>query len=1047
MRLFGAGSWLTASSKQNAKPRRARGGPRRATTLRLEPLESRQLMTVTLSQPLNIVEPAGKDVLVPLTAGDSGNQPITYQFQSSSPNVTLSLVSPTSQSLRLTVSGTDKSGNAFTGVMILHLFEDLAPLNTARIKQLVGQSFYNGTTFGRVLDGFVSQAGFSNTGAPLNTGNPIQDEFSRGLAFTGPGLLAMANAGPDTNDAEFFITAVNAKASNNPITLADMPQTLNYKYTIFGQLVSGAEIFNKMMQVNVTTNPPLGGEASKPISPITITSADLITDTQNAVLRVSAPVSAAGTTATVTVTATGGGGATNQKTFTVNVQADTVSDPPFLGTVPASLSTPTNLPATFTLTSTDVDNTGVAYTVVDRATFAAPANVDVSINQASGQVTLTPKAGFTGTVNLLAGVRKSSAPDAKANYDTQALSLTVTTSTTATLSLPNLSGKQGETVVVPITISNPHPAGTSGLATANIGVTYNPAIFDVTTADIQKGSLTGSGWTLTPTINTTTGQILINLVAASGQQLTGTAAGTLAVINFKIKSGAALGATPIKIAGSVSPNGTTVSTAFTDSNNAALTISPAPTNESNNPVVGNVNVQALATSPTAPVNLASSFNQVGSTAKGAKFRGGLDGDGQALNGSLMGATQVIDGLTFNLGGMGANNIIAATGQVINLAAGQFSRLALLATSVYGSQLNQVFTVKYSDGTSSTLTQNLSDWLQPKTFSGESIGISAGPWNTAGRRSKHNAFVYRYDITLDSTKTVSSITLPNNPNVKILAMTEVGVANAPTGLSATAAAGGINLAWTAPGGTVTGYNVYRGTAAGGESSTPLNSAPLAGSATSFTDATAVAGNKYFYTVKSINNGAVSSASNEANATATNTATSAIVDLSTAFNLVGITARGARFSGGLDGAGQALNGSVLGVSQTIESVNYKIGAVGANNVVTSTGQTISLPPGQFARLSLLATSVYGNQANQVFTVKYTDNTTATLTQTMSDWLEPKGFSGESIGVSTGSWNVSGRRSSHNAFVYRYNLTLDASKTVSSITLPNNVNVKVLAMTLVK
>ena len=53
------------------------------------------------------------------------------------------------------------------------------------------------------------------------------------------------------------------------------------------------------------------------------------------------------------------------------------------------------------------------------------------------------------------------------------------------------------------------------------------------------------------------------------------------------------------------------------------------------------------------------------------------------------------------------------------------------------------------------------------------------------------------------------------------------------------------------GTITGYNVYRGTAAGGESTTPINSSPLAATATSYADTTAVAGNTYYYVVKAIN----------------------------------------------------------------------------------------------------------------------------------------------------------------------------------------------------
>ena len=74
------------------------------------------------------------------------------------------------------------------------------------------------------------------------------------------------------------------------------------------------------------------------------------------------------------------------------------------------------MPVTFTLTSTD-PGAGVVYKVVDPVTFGAPANATVSINQTTGQVTLTPNAGFTGTINLLAEVRSSTADDVQANYN------------------------------------------------------------------------------------------------------------------------------------------------------------------------------------------------------------------------------------------------------------------------------------------------------------------------------------------------------------------------------------------------------------------------------------------------------------------------------------------------------------------------------------------------------------------------------------------------------------------------------------------------------
>ncbi len=60
-----------------------------------------------------------------------------------------------------------------------------------------------------------------------------------------------------------------------------------------------------------------------------------------------------------------------------------------------------------------------------QTTFGAPSNVTVDIDQDTGLVTLTPDAGFTGTINLLAGVRSATADDEQANYNTEAFTLTV----------------------------------------------------------------------------------------------------------------------------------------------------------------------------------------------------------------------------------------------------------------------------------------------------------------------------------------------------------------------------------------------------------------------------------------------------------------------------------------------------------------------------------------------------------------------------------------------------------------------------------------------
>ena len=123
---------------------------------------------------------------------------------------------------------------------------------------------------------------------------------------------------------------------------------------------------------------------------------------------------------------------------------------------------------------------------------------------------------------------------------------------------------------------------------------------------------------------------------------------------------------------------------------------------------------------TTQVNLSSAFNRMGIVADGTTFSGGgLDGDGYALSSSLVGPTLTAGGTTFNLGPAGANDVVSAAGQTIALPSGNASELKLLATGVNGSQANQTFTVTYTDGTTATFIQSISDWAIPQGYAGES----------------------------------------------------------------------------------------------------------------------------------------------------------------------------------------------------------------------------------------------------------------------------------------------------------------------------------------
>ena len=143
------------------------------------------------------------------------------------------------------------------GDIKIQLFADKAPKTVANFVGLAegtktGKSLYAGTIFHRVIKDFMIQGG-----DPLGTGMggpgyQFEDEIDPSLTFDAPGILAMANSGPNTNGSQFFITTV-------PTTW------LNGKHTIFGKVVSGMDIVTKI------ENTPVG-ENDKPVTPVTIQS-------------------------------------------------------------------------------------------------------------------------------------------------------------------------------------------------------------------------------------------------------------------------------------------------------------------------------------------------------------------------------------------------------------------------------------------------------------------------------------------------------------------------------------------------------------------------------------------------------------------------------------------------------------------------------------------------------------------------------------------------------------------------------------------------------
>lgn len=140
------------------------------------------------------------------------------------------------------------------GEFVISLYADKAPITVNSFVFLARDGYFDGVTFHRVLDGFMAQGGDPTGTGRGGPGYQFVNEYSD-LTFDKAGVVAMANAGPDTNGSQFFIT------------FGPTPQ-LNGGYTIFGQVTSGMDVVNGLTRRDPETSPDFEGDK---ISSITIT--------------------------------------------------------------------------------------------------------------------------------------------------------------------------------------------------------------------------------------------------------------------------------------------------------------------------------------------------------------------------------------------------------------------------------------------------------------------------------------------------------------------------------------------------------------------------------------------------------------------------------------------------------------------------------------------------------------------------------------------------------------------------------------------------------
>lgn len=138
------------------------------------------------------------------------------------------------------------------GSFEIELFLDKAPNTANNFINLTKKGYYNNLTFHRVIPNFMIQTGDPNGDGTGGPGYAILDEFGEGLVHDKPGVVSMANRGPNTGGSQFFITTVPTP-------------WLNGKHAIFGQVIKGQEVVDAISLVERNSR-------DKPITPVVIKS-------------------------------------------------------------------------------------------------------------------------------------------------------------------------------------------------------------------------------------------------------------------------------------------------------------------------------------------------------------------------------------------------------------------------------------------------------------------------------------------------------------------------------------------------------------------------------------------------------------------------------------------------------------------------------------------------------------------------------------------------------------------------------------------------------
>jgi cyclophilin family peptidyl-prolyl cis-trans isomerase len=440
------------------------------------------VLNASLAPLANISVPLYEGYQVALDGSQSNAPTQNYTVTSSNPDIPATVAQGQFVTYNISHTASSTPGDiSFSGQVVVQYFNDLTPTTATKIEGFVNSGFYNGKQLFRVANGFPPDNSFIiQGGSPNNTtsgvsglpGTPFANEIVQQLAFTNPGQIAMANTGqPNSNDTQFFFTA-------------GAPSSLNYNFTIFGQVVSGLNIVNDMTQVSLQSG------TTTPVSPIVMNTVTTSTTNPNGVIHVNATQARAGETSTITVTATDP--TTNTSTsqsFVATVAPNNSATLPLnLQPIAFSATQPytVNTPVTFQLqgdpaNSSTSSNQTLSYTIT-----TPPTNGTLSTPTATGMVTYTPNSNsqandsFQFTVTN-SGAKLTSNPATVTLTTTPApaptaapVSATSQSGSPVTIQLQGSNPGSGNNQAISFSITTPPTKGTLSTPTATGSVTYTP---------------------------------------------------------------------------------------------------------------------------------------------------------------------------------------------------------------------------------------------------------------------------------------------------------------------------------------------------------------------------------------------------------------------------------------------------------------------------------------------------------------------------------------------------------------------------------------------